>query len=223
MKKTALLAAFLAACLAAAPPAAAGTLAASLDFLWKPDPGNDTQVFLHVANTAFQPPRDQVRTVYPLLRTPETDFPILAFLASEAHVSLSAVWDLRSKGVPWAQVMVKLNVPPERIFVPLQRREPGPPYGKAYGHWKKHPKEGVAVTDDDVFYWVNVQSQAKYFGVPAETVVGWRESGPTWKSVAGSQYRGKHDREEKEKGKGGGDQGDQHSGHSKGKGKGKGR
>ena len=199
------------------PALAAASVAASLDFLWKPDPANDAQVFLHIANTAFQPPREQVRAVYPLLKTPETDFPVLLFLANEAHVSLSVVWDLRSKRLPWSDVMVRLNVPPERIFVPMQR-DPGPPYGKAYGHWKRHEKERIAVTDDDIFYWVNVRSQARYFAVPAETVVGWRESGSTWKAVAGTQYRGK----EKKEG-GGNSRGAEASEHGKGKGKGKGR
>jgi hypothetical protein len=149
-----------------------------------------------------------------MLRTPETDFPVLLFVANEAHVSLSAVWDLRAKQLPWTEVMVRLNVPPERIFVPLQR-DPGPPYGKAYGHWKHHDKERVVVSDDDIFYWVNIRSQAKYFGVPPETVVGWRESGSTWKAVAGSRYRGKAHGEGN-----GNSQGEDHGGHSKGKGKG---
>jgi hypothetical protein len=214
MKKTALVAVLI----AAGTLASAG-LSVNLDFLFKPDPKNDSQVYLHIANTAYQPPIEQVRTVYPQMKTPETDFPVLLFLANEAHVSLSAVWDLRAKGLPWVQVMTKVNVPPDRIFVPMQR-DPGPPYGKAYGYWKKHPKEHVAVTDDDIYYWVNVRSQAKYFNVPPETVVAWREAGPTWKAVAGTQYRGKHDKDQNQ---GGDDQGEDHgNGHSKGKGKGKG-
>jgi hypothetical protein len=219
MKKLAVL-----ATAAATITAAAAGISVNLDFLFKPDPKNDAQVYLHIANTAYQPPIEQVRTVYPRMKTPETDFPVLLFLANEAHVSLSVAWDLRAKGLPWVQVMTRLNVPPERIFVPLQQRDPGPPYGKAYGYWRKHPKEHPQISDDDVYYWVNVRTHAKYFSVPPETVVGWRESGPTWKAVAGTQYRGKHDKQDNGKGKGEGDQGDDHGGgHGGGKGKGKGK
>src|SRR5262249_43314566 len=156
-----LTAAFAAATLGAISLAGAA-VAVNLDFLFKPDPRNDTQVYLHVANTAFQPPVEQVRAVYPLMKTPATDFPVCLFLANEAHVSLGVVWDLRAKGLPWVQVMTRLNVPPERVFVAMPR-DPGPPYGKAYGYWKKHPKERVTLTDDDLYYWVNVRSQSKYF------------------------------------------------------------
>ena len=206
---------------------ATAALNLNLDFLGNPDPDNDTQVYLHVANTAWTPPRDQVRAVYPRLRAPETDYPVLLFIASEARVSLTAVWDLRSKGLPWAQVMVKLGVPPERIFVEMPR-DPGPPYGKAYGHWKKHRREKVVVTDDDVFYWTNIRSMARYFNVEPAMVVEWRDSGRTWKTVAGGEYRLQKSKE-KEKSRrldkagaaGEGDQGEDRPGHSKGKGKGR--
>ncbi|MBI3447475.1 MAG: hypothetical protein HY049_00940 [Acidobacteria bacterium] len=217
MRKLAILAA-----VAAAVSTASAGISVNLDFLWKPDPKNDSQVYLHVANTAYQPPAEQVRAVYPQMKAPELDFPILLFMANEAHVSLSAVWDLRSKGTPWVQVMTRLNVPPDRVFVPVQH-DPGPPYGKAYGHWKNHPKEQVALTDSDVAYWVNVRTQARYFSVPPDTVVGWRQAGPTWKSVAGTQYRGKHGGDDQGEGHGHGDGDDQGENHGHGKGKGKGK
>jgi len=203
---------------------ATAALNVNLDFLWNPDPDNETQVYLHVANTAWAPPRDQVRAVYPRMKAPETDYPVLLFIASEARVSLVAVWDLRSKGLPWAQVMVKLGVPPERIFVEMPR-DPGPPYGKAYGHWKNHQKGEVVVTDDDVFYWTNIRSMARYFHVEPATVVEWRGSGRTWKTVAAGEYRLHKEKEKGRKtdkagGAGKDDQGEDRPGHSKGKGKG---
>jgi hypothetical protein len=179
--------------LAAAPAFAIGV---NLDFLWNPDPGNDTQVFLHVSNMAYQPPRAQVREVYPRLKAPESEFPVVLFLANEANVSLSVVWNLKMKGLTWVQVMSSLGVPPQRVFVEMPR-DPGPPYGKAYGHWKNHPKERVVLTDDDVFYWVNVRSMARYFGVEPSVVAGWRDSGRTWKNCAATEYRGRKGKDKK--------------------------
>jgi hypothetical protein len=231
----AILAAAALAAASTAAPATAGAatgalgplaLGVSLDFLWSPDPDNDTQVYLHVSNMAFQPPRDQIRAVYPRLRAPESDFPVLCFIAGEARVSLVAVWDLRAKGLSWAQVMVRLGVPPERIFVEMPR-DPGPPYGKAYGHWKKRGKERYVVSDDDVFYWVNIRAMSRYFGVRPEEVVNWRESGRTWKTVAAGEFRTKKGKGRDDKGPhmdkaGVGDERhDDPPGHSKGKGKGR--
>jgi len=220
MNRSRLLPVAAAAILAIAASSPALAVNASLDFLWNPDASNDAQVYLHISNMAYQPPREEVRSIYPKMRTPENDFPVLLFLASEGHVGLAAVWDLRSHGLTWVQVMTRLNIPRERIFVEMPR-EPGPPYGKAYGHWKKHPREEVAVTDDDIRYWTNVRTQARYFGVAPEVVVGWRDSGRTWKSVAASEYREKKGKERKVEAAGvSDDDGPGHSAHSKGKSKG---
>lgn len=221
------LASLVAMILAAAPAGAAPlraeaplAVAMNLDFLWTPDARNDTQVFLHVSNMAWQPPREQVRVVYPLLPNPESDFPVLLFIATEARVSLSAVWTLRAKGLPWTQVMLRLGVPPERVFVEMSR-DPGPPYGKAYGHWKKHPRERVVVTDDDILYWVNVRAMSRYFGVEPVTVADWRESGRTWKVVAAGEYRTRKGRRMDKAGVAGAEDehGDDNGHPSKGKGK----
>jgi hypothetical protein len=109
-------------------------------------------------------------------------------------VSLSVVWNLREKGMSWVQVMTRLKVPHDRIFVEMPK-DPGPPHGKAYGHWKKHAKNSkqrVEINDDDVFYWTMIRTQSRYFGVPAESVVTWREDGRTWKTIAAGEYRHKH-------------------------------
>ncbi len=192
----ALLVLLLSASAAAANPAApvGGTVpmavAASVDFLWQPEQSNDTQVYLHISNVAFEAPRSEVGRIYTKLDNPESDFPVLLFLAAEAKVGLSMVWKLRSQGMSWVQVMAKLEIPTQRIFVDMGR-PPGPPHGKAYGHWKKNPRKSVTITDDDVFYWVNIHAMSRYFGVPPAKVLEWRDTGKTWKAMAGAQYRRK--------------------------------
>jgi len=189
----------------------------SADFLWNPDPDNDSQVYLHVANTAYNPPRDQVESVFPRIHNPETEYPVMLFMASECHCSLTTVFTLRSKGMTWIQVMGRLGIPRERVFVE-STRDPGPPYGKAYGHWKNHDQDDVLVTNDDIYYWVNVRTMSRYFGTTPVAVQDWRDSGRTWKAIAKGEYK-KHGRKMDQAGMGG-PKGDDKPGHGRGKAKG---
>lgn len=187
----------LAAVVLAAPQAQAAPQAAvtapmalnfSADFLWNPDPDNDTQVYLHVSNMAYNPPREQVEQIFPKIHNPESEYPVMLFMASECRCGLTRVFTLRSKGLTWIQVMGKLGIPRERVFVE-STRDPGPPYGKAYGHWKNHQGDDVLISNDDVYYWVNVRTMARYFGTSPVTVQDWRDSGQTWKAIAKGEYK----------------------------------
>jgi hypothetical protein len=163
-------------------------LGVSVDFLWNPNPGDDTQVFLHMTNMAFRPNRDEVTSIFKRVKEPERNFPVLLFLATESNRPLSEVWKLRAKGLSWVEVMARLRVPRERVFVEL-KRQPGPPYGKAYGHHKTHPHDPAPITDDDIYYWVNVRTMSTFFHVDPTSIVESRGSGKSWKSLAGSKFR----------------------------------
>lgn len=184
-KKAAILSAII---VVLAAPAAPMALSFSADFLWNPDPDNETQVYLHVANTAFNQPRSEVEKIFPKIDNPESDFAIFLFMASEGHCSLTRVFTLRSKGMSWIQVMAKLGIPKERVFVESSR-DPGPPYGRPYGHWKNRQSEDLLVRDDDVAYWVNVRTMSTFFGTSPSTVQDWRDSGRTWKAIAKGEYK----------------------------------
>jgi hypothetical protein len=168
----------------------AAPVAIDMDFLWSPDSENATQIYLHVSNLAYEPSRSQVKKIYPKLRHPEFDFPILVFMAHESKRSLNAVWKLRAKGMSWTVVMGELGIPRDRLFVDLKHR-PGPPHGKAYGHWKKGHGKGkkVSITDNDIYYWVNVHTLSRYFDYQPSIVVDSRdEMGTTWKAFAKSSF-----------------------------------
>jgi len=192
----------------------------SVDFLWQPDGRNDTQVYLHVSNIAFRPSREQLSGIYHKIENPERDLPVMLFMAAEANVSLSKVWRLRSKGFSWVEVMVRLRIPQDRLFLDLGRK-PGPPYGKAYGHWKRNRHSKVVITDEDIHYWVNVHAMSRYFGVPAPTVVKWHEEGKAWKALAAHQFRQKKGGKQKglDVDTAGMDAPKGHGGNAKGKGK----
>jgi hypothetical protein len=125
---------------------------------------------------------------------------------------------LRKQGLGWFEISNRCHVQPDVFFVPV-KRDPGPPYGKAYGHWKKHKKDRgyrMALSDADVRNLVAVRMAHEYYGVPVETAMQWRSSGRDVRAVMTGEYRKRH-------GKGGGQAQNQGNGQSNGKSKGHGK
>jgi hypothetical protein len=58
---------------------------------------------------------------------------------------------------------VRVGVPCERLFVGVDR-DPGPPYGKAWGYWKKHPRD-ARFGDDDIRSFVVLQLGRRFTGM----------------------------------------------------------
>lgn len=175
-----------------AAPASAATRV-NVDVLWNPNPDDSTQVFLHVTNTAYPMPRERVTAVFHEIPNPYDEYPVLAFIAYNAHVDIGTVWAYKRKGHVWANVMWHFGVPPSALFVDVPR-QPGPPYGRAYGHWKRlgdrMPRD--VISNDDVTYWVRMRAVASYAGVPPGQVYRWRESGQRFDTIAVRQYQEKH-------------------------------
>ena len=146
-------------------------------------------------------------------RVPDPDdLSVLMFLSSRSGRSPDAVFALRRGGLSWWDVSLRLGVPADVWFVPV-RRDPGPPYGNAYGHWKKHGRDGRAYRVDDrtARDLVAVRVIHEYYGIPADRAMEMRRSGRRIDSLVCDEYRTRH-------GKGGRDGHDRYA--SKGKGRG---
>jgi hypothetical protein len=111
---------------------------------------DDARFFLNVTNRYYGSSQQAV-TVLNRCPNPGADFPVVMFLAQVSGRRPDAVLSLRLKRIPWSEVMVRLQVPPDRLFAGLDR-DPGPPYGHAWGHWKEHKRRGAKepYTIDDV-------------------------------------------------------------------------
>lgn len=164
----------------------------SANVLWDPDPGDDTQVFLHISNEAYPVPREAAATVFRRCDDPR-DYPVLAFIAHHARADIEAVWRYRSRGHSWFDVMVRFGVPPRLLFVELPE-PPGPPYGKAYGHWRKRGNglAAVHVPDADVLFWVNLRTSARYAGVSPAKMLAGGHSAKHFHKMAAKRFRAKH-------------------------------
>jgi hypothetical protein len=68
------------------------------------------------------------------------EMPVVFFIAGRAHVAPGVIVDLRLRGMSWMDITFRYGLSPEIYYVPL-RVTPGPPYGKAYGYYKKWPEK----------------------------------------------------------------------------------
>ncbi len=135
--------------------------------------------YLSVSAAHFGSDRHQTVAAARRLPRPEADLPVLLFLAHESGRPLSFVLDLRLGGLSWWEVRARLGVPAHRVLVELPR-DPGPPYGKAWGYYKKHPRGGkraVVLSDGDFADWVGVRVLSQTYGMDPMAVLEARRSG----------------------------------------------
>lgn len=182
----------------------------------------------------YRVPESRVVYVKQHYRVHDEELPVVFFLASMAHVDPSVIIDLRYRQrMSWLNITFHYGLTPEIYYVPVGRV--GPPYGNAYGHYKKHGKDyrKVRLSDADVVNLVNLRFMSEYHGVAAEMVMDRRGGGERF-VVINDQYhrdKGKHRDYDNDRGKGKDkddkwdkkDKKDKDDKHDKNKGKGHGK
>jgi hypothetical protein len=171
-------------------PAPAGV---DIDFGMRVDVGDDADLFLAVSSRYFDRDRATITDLGVRYTDPD-DLTVSLFLCRHTGADPGRIWNLRRQGLTWWQIGVRLGVPADAWFVPVTR-DPGPPYGKAYGHWKKHRRGGptpAALTDRDLRNLVAVRMLHEYYGVSVEVAMDWRASGESVRTLVAREYRGRH-------------------------------
>lgn len=160
-------AAFLAAAaiaLLAPVPARAGDLV--VDAGLSIDISDDARFFLNLSNRHYAPPQPVAVDVMKRCQRPADDFPVVLFLAEAAHKHPSAILDMRLQGRSWGEIMISLRVSPDLLFTGMDR-DPGPPYGRAWGYWKKNraSKSPWRLDDNDIVSLAKLQTVSAYYRV----------------------------------------------------------
>jgi hypothetical protein len=151
---------FAAVLAATGSPASAG----SFDFLFSLNHvHNDTQYFLNLAvsNSGF--PQPVIEPLLPRVRYVETDLPVLLYLQHASGWPLPQLVDLRARGASWSVIFTHVGVPQAVLFEGIPD-DPGPPYGHAWGYWKKNPR-GARLQDRDVCELVRIQMASQWVGI----------------------------------------------------------
>ena len=123
-----------------------------------------------VANYYHVPEREVV--VVRERRISDDDLPVVFFIAREARVPVARVIALREQGRSWWNISVGFGLRPDVYYVPVAYA-PGPPYGRAYGHYKKPKKQWntIVLADDDVVNMVHLRFLSEHYGIPPERVM----------------------------------------------------
>jgi len=153
----------------------------------------------------YRVPESRVVYVRDHYRFPDEELPVVFFLASRAHVDPQVIIDLRIRQrMSWLNITLHYGLTPEIYYVPVKRV--GPPYGNAYGHYKKHGKDykKVRLADADVVNLVNLRFMSEYHGVAAEVIMDQRGRGERFVVMNDHYYKekGKHRDNDNGKGKG---------------------
>lgn len=155
--------------------------------------GDDAEVYLAVSSRYFDQNDRNIRKWNGQCKNSD-DLAVALFLSRHGHQSPDYVFRMRSQGLSWWEIGLQLGVPTETWFVPV-KRDPGPPYGNAYGHWKKHGRKSpgkMNLSDSDTRNLVAVRMLHEYYGVSVEVAMDWRSSGRNLKDITAGEYRNRH-------------------------------
>ncbi len=116
----------------------------------------------------------------------DENIPVVFLIAKKASVTPEAVAAMRLSGKSWMDITLHFRLTAEVFHVEFARNA-GPPYGKAWGHFKNRPRGEwghIHLADDDVVQLVNVKFLAERCGCTPEAVISLREKGESFISLA---------------------------------------
>lgn len=150
------------------------------------DDGGLRSFYLAVSNH-YRIPGEEVVAVKERYRFRNEELPVVYFLAARARVKPAAIIDLRMSPMSWLDISFRYGLTPEIFFVPLTATRIGPPYGKAYGHYKKyHPNKEwkkIVLSDSEIVDLVNLRFMSEYHKLPPDAVIEMRSQGMNFVNI----------------------------------------
>jgi hypothetical protein len=185
--------------------------------------GQVRSFYLAIGNYFNMPER--AVTVISKKDIPDDELPVVLFIAHRSGVRPAQVIELRRAGKSWFEISLHFGVGPEAYYVPLSV-QPGPPYGRAYGYYKRRPRsewKAIRLDDDDIVNLVNLRFISDHYHMPPEKVVTMRAGQRNFVLINDQAYKEKHHNDKAKKanahkatsGKSNkGKSGNQHEGHN---------
>lgn len=134
-------------------------------------------------------------------RMPDEEIPVVLFIARKARITPKSIIDLRISGKTWGEITVHFGLSQEIFYVPVKEVK-GPPYGKAYGHFKKKPRKdwkSVSLEDDDIINLVNLKFTSEYYNCNPEEIIRMREKGENFININNKIKKAKKSQDKKVK------------------------
>ncbi len=140
----------------------------------------------------YRAPIEEIRVIRRSLSPDELS--VVYFLARKANRSPEYITRMRIDGRSWWQITISLGLEPRDIYVVETSRHSGPPYGKAYGHHKKHGD--YRLSDGEIVELVNTRFLASYHRVSADEIIDRRKGGRSYSDIdddfRASKIKNKH-------------------------------
>lgn len=132
---------------------------------------DDVQASVVLAFDVWKPSADVAdRLAGEVTITPE-GFSIALYLSHLSGDSALRLWAMHKDGLTWWEVAARAGVPPSDIVV-RPARDYGPPYGKAWGYWKKRRgRRSFRLTDSEFAAMVRVRTLSMATGLSQDTVM----------------------------------------------------
>lgn len=125
-------------------------------------------------------------------RIPDDDLSVVFFIARHAAVAPAAIVKLRLGGRSWMQIVSIYGLSADIFYVHFDS-DPGPPYGNAWGHFKKnkkhkkHKKHGrqnsFQMIDSDIVNFVNLKFVCEKYGYTPLEVSKMRARGESFVKI----------------------------------------
>lgn len=154
---------------------------------------------------------------------PDDELPVVFHIAKRAGISSVKIIDLRLDGMSWMDITLRLGLTAEIFYVPVEK-QPGPPYGNAWGHFKNGKKTGwkeVRLSDPDIVNWVNLSFMSKEWGMTPEEVIKLRSDGSSFVKVNQKIKQNRKQQQDEKMASQQGESGGKGNGNGNGNGKGK--
>jgi len=142
-------------------------------------------------------------------RLRDEELPVIYFLSARARIDPSVIIGLRIKGMSWLDVTFHYGLTPEIYYVPVTVKKVGPPYGKAYGHYKKYRRnkewKKIVLSDYEVIDLVNLKFISDHYRLKPEVVMEMRSRGKNFVTIneesgkGKAKAKGKHGKDKKVK------------------------
>lgn len=125
------------------------------------------------------PQLHQIREHY-RFRFGDEELPVVFFIAARARVEPMAIINLRLHGKLWSEIALSFGLRPEVIFIPVNIKRIGAPFGRAYGRYRKFGPGAdwrrLGLKDREFIDLVNLRFMVDYHGFPPERVMVMRGS-----------------------------------------------
>ncbi|MEE8577728.1 MAG: hypothetical protein V3T31_10770 [candidate division Zixibacteria bacterium] len=126
---------------------------------------------------------------------PDEEMPVVFFLARHANVTSQVIISLRLGGKSWMDICTHYHLSPDLFYVPL-KHDPGPPYGKAWGHFKNKKRKkndwgSIRFSDADIVNFVNLKFVSEKYGYSPDEVIKMRSGGSDFVAIHGKVKKAK--------------------------------